>query len=163
MKAFLIVGMTGTGKTTEVKKLLSSFSGLKYIYDLNIEYTEYQKRNLPTIENFLIEVKKTSNSIVVFEEATIFFSSRGYVKEVVDLLVRKRHSKNIYIFVFHSIRSIPSYIFELIDFFGIKQTNDTLTRIQAFKSQALIEAFENVEKSAKLDAFYIQWVKGSDL
>jgi len=164
MKSFLIVGMTGTGKTTEVKNLLNKFSAEKKIYDVNNEYLEFTKNSgLPSMEKFLSDAEKITNSVIVFEEATIFFNKRGYDDRLVNLLVRKRHTKNIIIFVFHSLRSIPTYIFELIDFFAIKKTNDTIDRIKQFKSPELMRIFETIEKSSNLEPYKTIWVKGADL
>jgi SpoVK/Ycf46/Vps4 family AAA+-type ATPase len=162
MKSILIIGMTGTGKTTEVKNVLKKFpERKKYIYDVNNEYSD---SDLPTLVEFLEKAKQVRDSIIVFEEATIFFSNRGRSEQVIDLLVRKRHTNNIIVFVFHSIRSVPTYIFEMSDHVYLKRTNDTAARVKkSFDSDKLLEVFEVVEKNSKLDPYYTKKVKGSDL
>ncbi len=162
MKSILIVGMTKTGKTTEVKKILSTFpERKKYIYDVNREYTD---RDLPDLQSFIETAKKAKNSVIVFEEATIFFSNRGRSEDVTNILVRKRHTGNIIVFCFHSLRSIPLSIFELIDYVYIKRTNDSFASVKRkFDSENLNVIFENVKKSSKLDPYFTYKVKGADL
>ena len=89
------------------------------------------------------------NTAIVFEEATIFFSNRGRSEEVIDLLVRKRHTNNIIILLFHSIRSVPNYIFELIDYIILFKTNDNEKLIHdKFKdNEQLIEFYNAVNQS----------------
>lgn len=162
MKSILIIGMTGTGKSFETKKILKKFPKLdKYIFDVN---NEYGVENLPTLEEFLNTVVKVENSVIVFEEATVFFSTRGRSEQVVNLLVRKRHTKNIIIFIFHSIRAVPSYIYELCDYVYIKKTNDTVKRIKStHDSEKLIEIFEDVKINSNLEPYYTVKVRGTDL
>ena len=147
MKTFLIIGHTGRGKSTKVKEILAGLYCDKLIYDVNNEHNT--GKPLPGIGDFLTLAKKKVNTAIVFEEATIFFSNRGRSEEVIDLLVRKRHTNNIIILLFHSIRSVPNYIFELIDYIILFKTNDNEKLIHdKFKdNEQLIEFYNAVNQS----------------
>lgn len=164
MKSFCIIGMTGTGKTTEAKKLLQSFAiSDKLIYDINGEYSEYSQGKLLSIQEFIKKASSVNNSIILFEESTIFFSNRGRSEEVIDILVRKRHTNNIPIFIFHSIRSVPKYILELIDYFYIKKTNDNYSDVKKLFKRSADFILEETEKGYKENPYFCLKVKGSDL
>lgn len=163
MKSILNIGMTGTGKTTEAKKQLAIFADRpKLIYDVNGEYTKGAK--LPTMEDFMKACKKATNSVLLFEEATMFFSARGRSADMVDLLVRKRHTNNVIIMNFHSFRTIPTYIIEMIDYMYIKRTNDTEKRVRdKFDSEILSEKFVLCQEKSKFDPFFTVKVSVKDL
>lgn len=125
--AIAIVGMTGTGKSTEVINILNKTAYPKFIYDVN---GEYASKNIPgAITNlkfpeFLKEATTKKRHVIVFEEATIFFQHGKSSEEVMDLLIRKRHKELVLIFVFHSLRTIPVFITDYLDCILIKKTND---------------------------------------
>lgn len=121
-KAILIIGRPKTGKTTTVKKILSSLSRVKLIYDVNNEYNT--GKELPTLSDFLSEAAESTGVAVVFEEATIYFSNRGDEQTLKNILVRRRHTDNIVILCFHSLRSVPTYVFDLVDFYVLHKTSD---------------------------------------
>lgn len=131
MKSFLIVGSTGTGKTTFVKKILKLSKSKKYIYDINREYTEFNNEFIfnSDFNFFCSATDKLKNSVIVFEEATIFFNNKGSNKSTTEQLVRKRHTNNVLVFVFHSLRTIPLHIFDLIDFLVLHKTGDNINLI----------------------------------
>lgn len=132
MKSFAVVGNTGTGKTTFVKSILSKSTAPLYIYDVNNEYTEFPNRfDFSDFNSFLDEVKTKTGSVIVFEEATIFFSNRGASQETTEILVRKRHTGNLVIFVFHSLRTIPLHIFDLCDFLILHKTADNIKLMES--------------------------------
>lgn len=127
MRAFIIVGNTGRGKSTSARKLLHNAknAGKKIIvYDPNAEYKEFYSSDFLSVSAFMDKVKNEKNAFILFEEATIFFSNRGYNDILVDLLVRKRHSNNEIVLLFHSLRSIPTYILELCNFLILYKTTD---------------------------------------
>lgn len=121
MKSFIIVGMTGTGKTTEAKKLMRKFPKFKKrIFDFQQEYG-YPRMSK---NEFMAEALKSKGSFILFEEATIFFRTKYTSDDVIELLVSKRHDKNVIVFIFHGLRFIPNDILSLIDYVFIKKTND---------------------------------------
>lgn len=150
MKSFLVVGATGTGKTTFTKSLLSKTRAKIYIYDVNNEYREFDNNfEFADFGTFSKTAAGCVNSFLVFEEATIFFSNRGSNKETTEVLVRKRHTNNVIVFVFHSLRSVPLHIFDLIDFLILHKTGDNIKLIETKFSgnDKILNAFNECSKS----------------
>lgn len=155
MKALAVVGQTGSGKTTFVKNTLATLGNApKFIYDVNAEY--YTKKNLPDFEKFLQIVNTKENSVIVFEEATIFLNNRSANSEIIRMLVRKRHANNFIILVFHSLRSVPVYITDLINYLVLFKTNDRATLVeQKFKNDDRILSLYNAVSKARDKHFHI--------
>jgi len=148
--AILQIGRTKTGKTTNSKKMIEKLdkSMKKHIYDVNNEYSEFYQEPFIPYSDFMNKIKDVKNSFILFEEATIFFSTRGTYKELEEFLVRKRHTNNYIVLNFHSFASIPKPIFNLVDYVVIFKTNDTLKNVKdKFDQEKLIKAFEEVRKS----------------
>lgn len=145
-KAILVVGRTKSGKTTAVKKILSALNMRKEIYDVQREYNT--GKPLPDMEDFLNLAAGLTETCIVFEEATIFFSNRGDEKVLKRILVSKRHTRNIIILCFHSLRSVPTYIFDLTDFYVLHKTNDNVRLIEKkFEGMQVVEDFYTVMDS----------------
>ena len=109
MKAIIIVGNTGRGKSTAALKTLfkaQQENRRLYIYDPNNDYQKYYSEKFVDEEAFLEKVENVSNAFILFEEATIFFSNKGSSKKLTSLLVRK-DTKIILLFCF----SIPFGLF----------------------------------------------------
>lgn len=150
-KSILVVGMTDTGKTFEVKKLLKAFSNLTpLVYDVNNEYG-YPYRE---IEDFLEQAKDTRKSIIVFEEATIFFGSKSSDKMLRETLVKKSHNNNVVVLCFHGLRYVPNDILALVDYVYIKKTNDNSDYIKKkFKDEPHI--FNGLQKAKESKNKYV--------
>jgi DNA helicase HerA-like ATPase len=138
-KSVAIVGMTGTGKNynLDVMFLRKMPSKKKYIADVSREY------NIPFygIDNFMeklvqqkitvmpdktkrIElITKVKDSLIVIDEATLFFDSHKN-KELEHLLVSKRHDNNFIILLFHSLSDFPPTIKRKIDYIVLLKTAD---------------------------------------
>lgn len=156
-RGILVVGGTGSGKTTIIKKLfVNNWKRNKLIYDIN---NEYKEGLMMPMDKFLNIVKTASNSMILFEEATIFFSNKGDVEELRYLLVSKRHRNNVIIFTFHSLQSVPINIFALCDLLVLHKTNDNYRLIKN-KFDGHVELFEAfVELSKTSDRFARTYVK----
>lgn len=143
-KAFIIVGATGSGKSTLIKSLIKPVPlSCLHIYDVNAEY--FPRAELPRMEDFLKKAKTLKETVMIFEEATIFFSNRGSNKEMRELLVRKRHAQNCIILVFHSIRYIPFYIYDLCNLVFVFRTNDSDDLVIS-KHEILLKAHRKAQK-----------------
>ena len=126
-RGIVIVGQTGSGKTTEVKKLLNSYPGNKIVYDVN---KEYANGIFMDFDKFLPVVKEIQNSMIVFEEATIFFSNKGDTAEIRKMLIRKRHQNNVLIFCFHTMQQVPLNILVNCNLLILGKTNDNVELVR---------------------------------
>lgn len=144
-KCIIIAGGTGTGKTTLAKTLINKRTKNILIYDVNNEYG-YPYTDMVS---FLNKAKRVKNHVILFEEATIFFSTSGGEKNVREIMVRKRHTNNILIFNFHSLSQIPLYILMFCDYLFIKKSNDQISQIERkFKGNAnIFKAYAEVYNS----------------
>ena len=139
-KAILLIGMTGQGKSTYLKKLIDKSGRKAIIYDVNNEHN--QGRNLPDFNEFLNRVTKVKGSLIAFEEATIFFSSKSSDKQMRELLIRKRHTNNLIILLFHSIRTIPIDIFDFVNYYVLFKTNDREAYLKTkYKDSQILEDY----------------------
>lgn len=121
-RAIIVCGTRKTGKTTFIKdKILKKYPGRKFIYDIN---KEYNGGVMMEMKQFLDIAKDLKNSLILFEEATIFFDNKGSVQEVREMLVRARHSNIILVFTFHALQFIPLNILSMCDLLVLKRTND---------------------------------------
>jgi hypothetical protein len=160
MRAHLIVGATGTGKTTEVKRLLKKVPNKKalFIYDVNNEYSNFYPYEFIDFEEFMEQMTRVKKGVMIFEESTIFLSNRSCNRQLVDLLVRKRHTGNYVFLCFHSLRSLPKYILDLCNFITLFHTNDSEGFIDAtFRNDLLTRAFKEVQSNK--DIHFNKFVK----
>jgi hypothetical protein len=122
-----VVGGMGSGKTFFIKQQLTKLGGAAYIYDPNEEYTEFKNLYHGTmrVKDFSrIVNERSKKSVNIFEEATAFVTHNAKDENVIDLLTRKRHKRVINIFVFHSVNSLPAYIFSFLNVLVLFPTND---------------------------------------
>lgn len=150
--ACINVGRTRTGKTTLSKSLVVDYirsNGMDYsnvyIYDVNKEYYDYYKEPFVPYNEFINNIKDVTNSFILIEEATIFFNVKATDKLIQEMLVRKRHTNNIIYLNFHSIRAIPRYVFDLVNYVTIFKTNDTLEVVKTkYDDARFLKAFTAV-------------------
>jgi len=155
-KSIIFVGGTGTGKTTLIKGRLKKVSkDCLYLFDINNEYTEFFDKPLPSFVKFSKQCTKLNDAIIVYEEATIFLSNKGSNSEVNEVLVRKRHTNNTIFFVFHSLRSVPRWLFDLSNYLFLLKTNDSLDTVEKkFDHDALTTAFKEVQLQSQKDKHF---------
>jgi hypothetical protein len=122
-KVALIVGARGQGKSTFNKERLKGFPRDRlHIHDIQREY--FPNEPLIPVRQFVEDVNFKRDCFILFEEATIFFPNRGYDKGMVELLVSARHRGCHIHLVYHSLRAIPEYIYDLVDFVVLFNTKD---------------------------------------
>jgi predicted AAA+ superfamily ATPase len=111
----IIVGARGNGKSHFTKKMIRDVhTDRLWVYDVQGEYFN-DDEPLPDIDDFLAAMEGKMETVQIYEEATVFFSNRGSNKVMRKILVGARHDRNLIVLIFHSIRSIPYYIYYLID------------------------------------------------
>ena len=127
MVAFLVVGGMQTGKTTYVKtKIIPKYPNV-LVYDVQNQYPELPSwkrekkgrfRISPIEMNFQQFVKlgqALTGFLFVYEEATQFM--RGQISPEMDAnIVGKAHTKNRFLFFFHSWRKTPPSLIEFCDY-----------------------------------------------
>lgn len=148
-KSFIIVGATGMGKTTFTKNALKKLhKDSILLYDVNNEYKDIYPKPFIKFEKFCELSERVSNAVIVFEEATIFLDSRGNNFSLKDVLVRKRHTNNTIFLVFHSLRLVPRYIFDLSNYVVLHKTNDSESLVSSkFENELLTKAFLEVKNA----------------
>lgn len=161
-KCIILVGATGTGKTTYVKQnILSNLPRMKkLIYDVNNEYKEYRGSIFMPIKDFLKKANECTNTIIMYEEATIFFKHNNQSTDITEQLVRKRHTNNLFIFNFHSLRQVPLYILDFCNYIVIKNTVDNHKNVEdKFKDfEAIYQAFERVREESNTNKYALEEV-----
>jgi len=153
MSAHLIIGATGTGKTTKVKEYLKTIPNKKaiFIYDINNEYREFYPYKFEDFEVFIERMTRVKKGVMVFEESTIFLSNRTCNRQLVDILVRKRHTGNYIFMNFHSLRSLPKYVLDLCKYVTLFHTNDSVSFVEStFRNDLLTEAFKEVNNAPNI-------------
>lgn len=146
----IIVGATGTGKTTFVKKLLVKVRNKQslFVYDINQEYTDFYPEPLLSFDEFIKNMSKLSNSVQVYEEATIFLDARSTNEYLRSVLVRKRHQNNYVFLNFHSLRQVPLWVYNLSTHITVFKTNDSENLVKSrFQDDKLTEIFNSVQNS----------------
>lgn len=140
MNTYIIIGGPGQGKSEFVK---TAIQGRRcFVFDIQNEYgarTKYkgqkplylsdninEGRSRYTgvkLETFQELVLKKRDTICVFEEATMFFEGRtsGKTREI---MINRFHTGNVYMFLFHSINSVPPRIMEMSNYVVLHKTLD---------------------------------------
>jgi GTPase SAR1 family protein len=149
MYLITIIGHTGQGKSTFIKKYIANKNVFVYDYqneylNLNNSYDARRARYTGKEPEVFIEMcSRKQNTICVFEDASIFFSGR-ISKEMRNLIYSKRHSGNIYLLVFHSINSVPPKFLETNDYVILFKTLDTELKVKQ-KCDLLLPSFKKLQ------------------
>jgi len=116
----LIYGMSGSGKTYLVKKIIECMRSQSYNYKVfNGNPIDYNKNDLfetitfdpiKSLKDFMIYAVKNAPITLVFEDLTTIFYSNDYPKLFQYLLFTGRRIGIGFIFITHRIKRIPSII-----------------------------------------------------
>ncbi len=147
-----IFGGMGSGKTTYIKNTVLQLGKKCFIYDPNEEpayidvINHYPGRmNGPEFTAFVNQ--KSRNAINIFEEATPIFRHATNDPNLLEILTRKRHYRQINVIVFHAVNALPTNIFYYLDFGVVFKTTDRRDLLE--KKYAgfpqLIEAVDRVK------------------
>ena len=147
MNLYILIGAPGEGKTPFCKKMIGGAGTGEperrcFVFDINNEYGPRSKYgtdkpfNLSTnandfrsryigddIEMFVMRAMRKTDTVVVMEEATAFFEGRTS-KLTRRMIINRYHTRNVYLFLFHSINSVPPRIMEIANFVVLFKTND---------------------------------------
>ena len=150
--AIICIGRRGCGKTTKTKELLDNRPKNMpvLIYDINQEYGKYYPEPFVDFDIFLTKIadEKVRHTYILIEESTIFFGTHSRYEEMINVLVRARHTGNIVQLNFHSFRSVPKNIYELLDYVIIFKTNDSLKAVEdKFDKPEIINAYQEAIQS----------------
>jgi len=157
--AIVIVGYQGAGKSLLAKSLIKGVHPTRLaILDINREYveqhpdsvvavTEGPEKGEPDFDRYIEMMIKEKGKIFVTEDATVIFSHRGYDPNLVRAIIKKRHSGNVYIFLFHSLRVVPRDVFEYSDELWLLKTADTDDSISGkYKGTGVQELLDEVRQ-----------------
>ena len=149
MYIFTVIGGTGQGKTTFVKKLTANKNLL--VYDVNGEWQDVpmMDANNPqsrcrvfceTKDFMKLAQERHRGTFVVFEEATAFFVG-AMQKAVRAMCIGKRHpvdkgGRNI-VFLFHTIQSVPPFLLDMSDYLILFKTGDDLNAVKKKRAKLL--------------------------
>jgi predicted kinase len=115
----IICGSSQTGKSTYIKELIKDKSNV-FIFDVQNEYKNGCKNT--DIDVFLNKAVKLTNYIIVFEEATLFFTTKTRSNHLYNLLISKKHKNNYILLIFHSFADLPKYIRNYAQYITIFKT-----------------------------------------
>lgn len=152
----LIIGHTGQGKSTAAKKLARTGKKAPFVFDVNNEYSEFPRHTDGNFPEFLTEVESLTDSNVIFEEATGYLSGR-IGDRVKRLVINKRHKRNNYIFLFHSIADVPPFLYRLSNFIYLLKTAD-LYEVVKQKEPKLLAAWQKLQSAPKYSKIIIKTI-----
>lgn len=155
-----IAGSTGTGKTLFLKNIIKNLNDKVYILDPQDEYNEkfliskiIKVKYFETIYKLLNS--DIQNTTFVIEEASMFFT-HAEDRQIIRKLVSNRHDNNNFFFVFHSLRKIPNFIIDFIDYLILFQTNDQQQTILRKFNHNLLHIHKHVSKQGKYYYFILK-------
>lgn len=165
MNLILIIGHTGQGKSTLVKKMIAGKR--QYIFDVNNEYSlppdtgnilPQMRDTTLNVNRFLSVSKKIRNTNIVFEDATGFFRGKQS-KELMQQIVAKRHTGNNFIILFHSINRVPPELMEMANFVFLFKTIDNIDIVdKKFKNPVLTKSFLELKNKQQFSHLKIKLI-----
>jgi len=139
-KLVAVTGNSGTGKTSFVKAIATRFKRVA-VFDINNEYKEF-KLNFFNKDKLLTFLEKNKNILVIIDEATAFFSYRGYNNELNRLLQLRRHNNHFFIFIYHSNNFIPKYLRMYLNYLIVFKQNTDILEFNSVKIDIPRENFK---------------------
>lgn len=145
--AIIIVGYQGAGKSLLAKAIIKNVHPKRLcILDINNEYSDYGAEE-PDFDDFTNQMLTRKETVFICEDSTTIFSHRGYDVNLVRAIIKKRHSKNVFVFLFHSLRVIPRDVFEYSDQLWLLKTNDTDDTVQKkYQGTGVLELITEVRQ-----------------
>lgn len=155
--SLVLVGQQGSGKTTTIKNILKNYSKEKiFIFDPNNEYKDFNQ--ITNLDSLFFKLEKSKGCFFILEESTSVLLNTKKQKNIIDALVRIRHTQNSILFVFHSIRSIPVFIFDFVDYGFFFKTNDRPELIEKkYKGVFSLKDIEKIKNQQKFNFIKINF------
>ena len=142
-KCTILCGKDGTGKSTEVEKMLGSGS---IILDW---HGDYERKGFPGKKFSMMQVKEfieycarpeIRDRTIIFEEAENYFARERYNPFGIDRIKINwmgsakgpHHQNNHLIFVYHSLTQIPDDIKHFYDYFFLYEQEGTPEKIKQY-------------------------------
>jgi hypothetical protein len=152
----LIIGETGSGKSTIAKSI---WNRTRYgaVYDFQNEYAaenyvgaiKPKLRVLPTTHEpdviFALD-KVVSGYTFVIEECTGLFASGKVPEACTKRILSKRHTRNNWVLIFHSIQDVPPRFFRFCDVIILFKTGDFEKDVKN-KVPEYMDVFRHLQKS----------------
>ena len=167
-KMTLLIGGTGQGKSTFLRNMING-EGVKppcFIYDVNAEHNYLPFDNNAPRGRYFGDMRefikmcenKHGGTYCVFEEATGFFVG-AMQKNMRQLCIGKRHpvakgGRNL-VFIFHSISSVPPFLFDMADYTVLFKTNDDVNTIKR-KREKMLPYFIEVSRRPQFKPLVIK-------
>lgn len=158
-KLIVVIGDTGTGKSTFVENVFVNTNSPVIVYDVNNEYPALELDNKGILSRckvnsldvdinaFIAMGMYRKNTNIIYEEATGFFRFRANA-DMMRRLISKRHGNNNYVFIFHSIKQVPKDLFEICNVIILFKTKDIEKDIEQ-KRPELLPYFHILKKAKK--------------
>lgn len=152
----IIIGETGSGKSTLAKQIFKSVDhGI--VYDVQNEYEcqTYQQNKKkfklsPTdtdTKKLMLYFENCKGYSFFVEECTALF--RGTIdKKFTNLILSKRHTKNNFFLIFHSLHRVPMQLMEFCDVLVMFKTNDVEDNIKK-KYPKYFDSFKKLQTLPK--------------
>jgi hypothetical protein len=97
------------------------------------------------------------DTFCVFEEATGFFSGNINI-DTKKMILSARHSRNTYIFCFHSIASVPPAIKFMLNYIVLFKTGDEVPHVKS-KYPSLLKPFLYLKQQKQYSKLIIDNLK----
>jgi len=168
---FIVIGAPGMGKSPFVRSLIEGRRCLVFDvaneYGTRVKYPGQTPVNLSTdtrqprsryinmnLKGFLEACSQKRDTVCVFEEATGFMQGMLQL-EVTQAMIGRLHTGNTYVFVFHSINSVPPRILEMSNFVVLFKTND-IDKVVERKAPRLYKYYNALQSKPAGEKFIIK-------
>lgn len=145
----LIIASTGHGKTTTALEIVRRAKGNIFVFDYRGEKaydhlsTDLNQPNCKmlgggtnSLNNYIQVARKKPNTWLLVEEATIFLQGRTK-DDMRELIVSKRHMGHNIILLFHTIGTVPPFLFDTAEYIILKKTGDDINGVKRKRPQLL--------------------------
>lgn len=156
----ILIGRTGTGKTTYIRKALEVIPLKKEIFDIDNEYRDFgtiplKRTEKKSLEDFADEFKNKIcsvwESVIVLSEAGIFITNNGNVDMAMRELLKGARKRGNFVFLdFHKLSEVNVNILTFANRIIIKKTQfETKAQINKFSHYPIIvESMRTVQNSS---------------